>query len=243
MSNIVLLNNLDHADLRVAPGYGAAFGDAINQVLVFPTEFEALQREYVILFRKDPQGAPQAVALLGLDRDENLFLDGPEWRARYVPAIQRRGPFSIGLRSAQTPGSEPDANINVDLDHPRITGADGAGEAVFRRHGGATPYLDTITVALADIYEGLKAVGPMFEAFDAAGLIEPVAIDVTTAAGVRYDLEDIFTVSRERLAALDGAALERLHRGGWLTLAIHVVSSLSNLGRLVEMKDARQVTG
>ena len=73
--NRVLLNNVDHADLRVIAGHGATFGDAINQALILPTEFEAAQREYPILIRKDDAGGYQAVVLLGLDRDENLFLD------------------------------------------------------------------------------------------------------------------------------------------------------------------------
>ena len=63
MTQIVPLNNVDHADLRVARGYGAAYGDAINLTRVFPTEFEALQREYVILFRPSPEGGFQAVAV------------------------------------------------------------------------------------------------------------------------------------------------------------------------------------
>jgi hypothetical protein len=58
---------------------------------VLPTEFEEVQREYPILIRKDPSGDYQAVALLGLDRDENLFLDETGWNARYVPAVQQRG--------------------------------------------------------------------------------------------------------------------------------------------------------
>ena len=97
MTNRVLLNNVEHRDLRVVTRHSVDFGDAINQVLVFPTEFEDLQREYPILFRRDAEGNIQAVALLGLDRDENLFLDGEGWHARYVPAVQRCGPFSIGL--------------------------------------------------------------------------------------------------------------------------------------------------
>jgi hypothetical protein len=56
MNSVVMLNNVDHHDLRVATGYGAAFGDAINQVLIFPTEFEAVAREYPILFRREEQG-------------------------------------------------------------------------------------------------------------------------------------------------------------------------------------------
>ena len=41
----------------------------------FPTEFAELQREYPIFLRKDhDNGDWQAVALLGFDQHENLFL-------------------------------------------------------------------------------------------------------------------------------------------------------------------------
>src|SRR5687768_5250686 len=94
--NRVLLNNVDHRDLRVITRRGAEFGDAVNQVMVFPTEFEAAQREYPILFRRDAEGVLRPVAVLGLTRGENLFLAGEgEWRASYVPALLSRGPFSI----------------------------------------------------------------------------------------------------------------------------------------------------
>ena len=91
MTKRVLLNNVDHAELRVVTRRGAEFGDGVNQALVFPTEFDALQREYPILFRRDANGEMQALALLGLDRDENLFLADGRWNARYVPAALERG--------------------------------------------------------------------------------------------------------------------------------------------------------
>ncbi len=37
MTKTVLLNNIDHGDLKVLTGHGPAFGDSINQVLIFPT--------------------------------------------------------------------------------------------------------------------------------------------------------------------------------------------------------------
>ncbi len=74
MTNKVLLNNVDHQDLKVVVRHSAAYGDGINQALVFPTEYEALQREYPILFRRDEDGEFHSVVLLGLDRDEHLFL-------------------------------------------------------------------------------------------------------------------------------------------------------------------------
>jgi len=62
MTNKVLLNNVDHADLRVIVRPAAEYGDSVNQVLVFPTEFDDVQREYPIFFRRDPNGANRGAA-------------------------------------------------------------------------------------------------------------------------------------------------------------------------------------
>lgn len=234
MNSVVMLNNVDHHDLRVATGYGAAFGDAINQVLIFPTEFEAVAREYPILFRREERGF-RALALLGLDADENLFLSGGSWDARYVPAVQHRGPFSIGLQR-QADGSAPEVKINVDLAHPRIVPE--GGEAVFLPHGGNSPYLDRVTAALAAIHDGLAINDAMFEAFLAAGLIQPVALDITLPDSRRYDVPDMFSIAQDVLTGLDGASLGRLHRAGFLALAFHVAASLGTLPALVGRKMA-----
>jgi hypothetical protein len=237
MTNRVLLNNVDHGDLRVVTGQGAAFGDNLNQVLIFPTEFEAVQREYPIFFRKDADGAFQAVALLGLDRDENLFLDdavhGGGWNARYVPAIQQRGPFSIAVRE-----SDGEPMIHVDLDHPRVRA--GEGEPVFLPAGGNSPYLQHVARLLGLIYDGLEIGKAMFAAFQAHDLIEPVDVEIKLDDHVQYDLPDLYAVSQERFASLDGAALEALHRAGFLAAAQWVLSSLGNVATLVELKNRKR---
>lgn len=237
MTNRVLLNNIDHGDLRVAVGHGPAFGDNINQALIFPTEFEAVQREYPIFFRKDAEGAFQSVALLGLDRDENLFLEERGWNARYVPAIQQRGPFSIAL---QGDGGEP--MIHVDLDDMRVLAAEaeGGGERVFLPAGGNSPYLQHVARLLGVIYDGLEISKAMFAAFEAHGLIEPVDVEIKLDEHTQYDLPDLFTISQERFAGLDGAALEALHRSGFLAAAQWVLSSLGNVGFLVELKNRKR---
>ncbi len=87
MTHHVPLDNVDHADLRVAIRHGAAFGDAVNQLLVMPGEFEELQREFPILFRRggDADAPWYAVVLTGFDQDENLFLADGGWTTRAVP--------------------------------------------------------------------------------------------------------------------------------------------------------------
>jgi hypothetical protein len=234
MTNKVLLNNVEHHDLRVVVRHGPEFGDNINQALIFPTEFEVVQREYPILFRKDEDGEFQAVVLLGLDRDENLFLENGGWQARYVPAVQRRGPFSIALNdhAAQT-----GPMIHVDLEHPRISRSE--GEILFLPHGGNAPYLEHVTEVLRIIYLGIEASRPMFAAFEEAGLIEPVEIEIKLNDAKQYSLPQYYTIAEEKLAALDGSALERLHRQGFLRLAFQAAASLGNISRLIELKNRK----
>ena len=233
MTNRVLLNNVDHGDLRVIASHGQAFGDSINQVLVFPTEFEDIQREYPIFFRRDANGEYQSVALLGLDRDENLFLDEDGWQARYVPAVQQRGPFSIALQDS---GAEP--MIHIDLDHPRVSRTQ--GEPLFLPAGGNAPYLQHIARVLGTIYDGLEASKALFAALDDLRLIEPVDVEIKLNDREEYAVPDLHTISQERLGELMGAELERLHRAGFLPAVYWVLSSLGNVARLIDLKTRKR---
>lgn len=233
MTRHVPLDNVEHADLRVAVHHTAEGGNAVNQVLALPTEFEQLQRDYPILFRRSDTGAFYAVALLGLDRDENLFLTEGGWQARYVPAVRQRGPFLLGPPASG--GDEP--AIHIDLDDPRVAAPD--GEPLFLRHGGRTPYLQRIAAVLDAMRRGQEATEPFFAALVVSDLIQPVSLDINVGDGASYVVDDVFTVAQDRLAALTGPALERLHHSGFLRAAIMAAASIANVDRLVELKTAR----
>lgn len=239
MTKTVLLDNVNHQNLRVVTRHGADFADNINQVLIFPTEFGDVQREYPIFFRKDANGAFQAIALLGLEKDENLFLDADGWQARYIPAVQQRGPFLIGFQEREADGelrSEP--MIHVDLDHPRISETE--GEPVFLPHGGNTPYLERVSHILRVIHAGVEIARPMFAAFEEMALIEPVSVEIKLDDAEQYDLPDLFTISEERLGELDGAQLKRLNHAGFLGAAYLVLASLGNVSRLIDLKNRQR---
>ena len=240
MTNSVMLNNVDHGELRVLPSSRSDHGNQLNQTLIFATEFLHVQREYPILFRKNENEEFQAVALLGLDKDENLFLDGEgRWPCRYIPAVQERGPFSIGLkRESEASQDASDALIQVDLDDPRV-GAE-AGEKLFLPHGGNAPYLEHITRVLKRIHLGIGLTKSMVAAFDEAGLFEEVAVEIKLSDREQYSLPGAYTVSTEKLAALDGAVLEKLNKSGFLMLAFLVVGSLDNIQTLIDLKKRRQ---
>jgi len=227
-----LLNNVDHHDLRVITRRGRELGDAVNQVLAFPNEFESLQRHYPIVFRKSVEGPIRPVAILGLARDENLFLDGEgDWADdAYVPAVLQRGPFSIA--TPDEPGAEP--KILVDPDHPRASREDGT--AVFLPHGGHSPYLERVIQVLRTLYDGNGLLDPVIASFGQAGLLRPANLHTRVSETETYAISDVSIVDAERLAALDGAALTALHRGGFLQSAFLAAASLGNLPRLAERK-------
>jgi SapC len=237
MAKIERLNNIDHADLSVARGHSAAFGDSVNQTLVLPTEYAQVQREYAILIQKHSDGTYQSVALLGLDRDENLFLEGGQWDARYVPAMHQRGPFIIGFQNIEVDGeTQREPIIHIDLDHPRI---DPKGQPVFLPQGGNTAYLTHIMGIVQTIHEGAAMMQPMFAAFDSLGLLERQDIEISLSETEQYHLDDYYVINPTRFAALNGDVLYGLNQAGYLAAAILIMGSISNAQHLITLKNSR----
>ncbi len=245
MANFVMLNNVQHFNLRAKNRYSAACGDNSAAVMTFPTEFADIQREYPIVFAKDSAtGAYQAVALLGVQAEENLFLNetasvGSGWVGNYVPAIVARGPFIIGMPDDGDMDSAP--VVFVDLESSKVSESE--GEALFLPMGGSSPYLDRIVRMLGVIQQG-KAIGDlMYAQFDALNLFELVTIDAELSNGEKYRIENYYTINQERLANLNGSELEMLNRSGFLHGAFLVISSLSNVQKLIDIKNLRAQFG
>lgn len=232
MTRTILLDIIAHADLCVASARGVAESDVVNKTLVFATEIERAQREFPLLIQRDVEGAWQLVALLGLDRDENLFLDNNGWMSRYVPAVHRRGPFLIGMQSRE--GIEQPM-IHIDLDDPRV-GTE--GEPLFLPHGGNSPYLDHVADTLRTIHEGQGMTRSMFTAFETAGLIAPIALNIELDDGRHYSIANSFTIDADRLAALEGSELHALNAQDFLRPAFAIRASLDNVEYLIERKRA-----
>lgn len=247
MSKIELLDNVTHKDLQVASWYSAELGDNVASTLTFMAEFVEVQKEYPILFRKDTKtGAYQAVVFFGIQKDENLFLcerDSatqvhPGWRANYVPAAMARGPFSVGFqRPAVASAQQVEPVVHVDMEHPKV-GVEG-GEPVFLPKGGTAPYLQRTMNALSIIRDGVALNKQMVDAFQKNELLEPVSIDIDLESGERFHIAGFETINAEKLLALSGAALESLNKPGFLQAAYCAMASLSNIKRLIELKNRK----
>lgn len=239
MARYEVLNNVTHAGLRVVTDFGAEYGDALGMVTAFPTEFAELQREYPIFLRRPREdGDYEAVALLGFEPKENLFLREGQWVAHYLPGALARGPFLIGFQHRDMHGEgRPEPVIHVDMEHPRVSFKH--GEAVFLPHGGHSAYLEHIITVLRGIHDGAQASARMCAAFDALGLIQPIELDVRFDAEHGVKVGGLYALDRARLAALDADALQGLHQAGWLEGAYLLLASQHNVRRLLAEKQRR----
>ena len=234
MPNTVLLNNVDHKDLRVMTGRSAEYGDDVMFAITFPSEFRNLQALYPIVFRKSPDGiAFQPIALFGFQDGENLFLEGNGWDATYLPLAIERQPFLIG-----TGGGE--LMVHVDLDSPRISTT--AGEAVFLAHGGTTEFLERMNSSLLAIHQGIESTPAFIAALLEHELLESFVLDIELNDGSQNRLAGFYTINEDRLNGLGGDALARLHQRGHLQAIYMAIASLSNFRALIERKNRRHAT-
>lgn len=233
MTHHVLLNNVDHKDLRVVTTRGAKYGDDVMYAVTFPSEFRNIQAHYPIVFRKNAQGQFEPIALLGFEERQNLFLTARGWDANYIPLTIERLPFLIGFSADKQP------MMHVDLDSPRISRSE--GEAVFREHGGNTEFLERMSSVLLAIHQGIAGAQPFVAALLEQELLESFVLDVQLANGSQNRLAGFYAINEERLQGLGGAVLERFNRAGYLQAIHMVIASMSQFRALIERKNRLHV--
>lgn len=239
MSKHEVLDSLAHRDLRVRIEAGEQLGDAVMACLVMPAEFRQVQAQFPIVFRRDIEtGAFSALALLGFENGENLFLAGDHWDAAYKPLALAVQPFLIGRTS--DPGQTP--QVHVDMDSPRIVeGGDQAGEGVrvFEEAGQPSPLLETVAQRLGDLDHAYRTGGAFFEALASLDILEPFSLDVPLVDGSNQSLVGFHCIDEEKLRALDAATLGELHGAGHLMPMFMALASLSQFNELVARKNLK----
>lgn len=236
MTNHVVLNNVDHHDLRVIRDRSAALGDNVMCAQLLPQEFRDAQADYPIFFHKNQDtGKFLPYAMFGLQENENLFLEGESWNAGYLPFLVESGPFSVGIQ--QKSNDERGLVISIDLDHPRVSRTQ--GEALFLPHGGNTEYVKRVSYILQAINEGVVESEAFVKDLLKYDLLEPFTLEVELDSGSKHRLEGFYTINEENLINLNGDALADLSGKFFLAAAYMVVASLSNIRKLIQKKNQR----
>ncbi|MEO6224859.1 MAG: SapC family protein [Sphingomicrobium sp.] len=238
MSNHVILDSEAHRDLRIRAGATAALGDGVMACLTVPTEFRRVQNEFPILFRRDMErGAFSSLALFGFENGENLFVEADSWDARYRPLALSIPPFLIGQ------AADGQAQVHLDMGHPRIASEGDEGIRAFDEHGRPTPYLEAVFAGLDELDQGYRASGEFFAALERYDLLEPFSLDIDLRDGSTHRLVGYHLIDEGRLQALEPGAVADLHEAGHLMPAFMAIASLSNISALVARKNRRLGSG
>lgn len=241
MTNHVLLDNINHKDLRIITGHAATLGDNVSYAVVFPNEFRHLQADYPLFFRKNDTSAQfEAIALLGFANGENLFLNKNtsqnDWDAQSIPLTIQRQPFLIGFQNTTDEGVvSRNPVVHIDMDHPRVS--DSEGEAVFLEHGGNSPYLEHINSVLLGIYNGGEQSKTFADSLVELDLLEAFTLKIQLENGSTTELVGFYTINEDKLAALSGEALAQLHQLGFLQSIYMMMASTTNIPLMIEKKN------
>ncbi len=236
MSNFEMLNNVAHADVKINLSRTPELGDDVMFCMTYPFEFRlALSHYPILVYRDKDNNTAFPVALFGFEEGENLFLHAAGWNARYIPIMVQRQPFSIGFQQIQG-SSDKQQVITFNPAHPRVNKE--VGEPVFNEHGGYTPYLEQVIKMLESIDTGHKQNELLIRALDKYDLLEESTIAITLKDGTQYELVGFSTIADDKFESLSAEALKDLNDQKLLLPITMIMASMSNLGNLVDMRNA-----
>ncbi len=229
----VILNRDAHRNLKIRSVPSFAFAANTNSVPMTGNEFAAAARQIPILFIADANNRPSPIGLVGLRRDENLFVDADgRWTGNYIPAFIRRYPFVL----IENKGVE-DLAVGIDEAFAGFNGAE--GEPMFDGEGKDGPALQRAISFLNAYQADAKRTLDFASTVARLDLLVPQAINVQQKDGQKYKLDGFSVVDEARLTRLDDAESGNLLRNGYLGWIYMHLLSINNITELSTRLDTR----
>jgi hypothetical protein len=210
-------------DWSVAKGLNANF--------VAAAEFGDVCREYPIVFIKagkedDGTDAIAPVAVFGLKQDDNLYVNGTEWRAQYVPAVLRAYPFCIARVDAD--------RFAICFDERYAGFSQTEGVPLFDGDGQPSEMLKGMTTNLENLEGEIQRTRLIGKRLLELDLLREMRFDTTLPDGRQHTVDGFLTVDDKKVTDLPEAVVMELHRNGILGLIhLHWVS-IGNMRRLAD---------
>ncbi len=212
----------------------------LNAFFVAGTEFTDACKEFPVVWvnaGQDPDGKPQVapIAVFGLQSDQNLCIDGDQWRVRYVPAMLRLYPFALARVA--------DNQMVVCIDEGWTGFNRTLGEALLTDAGEPTEFTLNVQKQLEAFELEVERSRLAGELLVSRGLLRDMRFDATLPDGNKLGVDGFLTVDEEKLAALSDADVQEFHRNGLFGLIHAHQISLGNMAKLVEWHVQRVGSG
>lgn len=238
--NLVPLDSVQHRQLKlaktIADDYSPVAG--INAMFVNAVELIDACREYPVVFVRSGQAAADGtpskevvpMAVLGLKRGENLYLDGKTWRARYVPAHLRAYPFALVRQD------ENNHLICFDRDWDGFS--DTEGQPLFNEDGQPAELVNNLKEFLQAIDRELQRTRLFCDRLVELNVLQEMRFDAKMANGDTLVVDGFLAINEKAMMELPDATVAELHRQGILSLVYALMTSMGNMRQLVERRIA-----
>jgi hypothetical protein len=233
-----LLDATRHRGRRLKELTDWSIARELHAMFLTATEFTQAAFDYAIVFvqagETDTKGRPRVspVVLLGLEPGENLYVEGPRWNARYLPAFMRRYPFfSAPVQGLDRPG--------VFIDTAWAGFNETEGQPLFEADGAPTAGLRNAIEFLERFDAESDRTRQFCERLLDLGILKDMRADAQLLGGRQIRVEGFQVVDEDKLQNLSDKVIVELHRKGLLMLMQVHLLSLANLRHLVQKKTDR----
>ena len=231
--NIVPLSSIIHKNHYIEYSNKYEFAKSTNSTYIANIEFTKAAREYPIVFAMEKDNSIYPVVLLGLDKDQNLFLDKDgNWLATYIPAYVRRYPFIL----AKTQDNADNYTICIDDQYSGFNTSK-KGEKLFGRSGTYSDQLKKSIEFLREYNNHTQVTAAFCAKLKELNLLEPMKLSVKTNDGRELSMVGFMGVNRGRLKSLPVDRVIELFKTDQLELIYLHLASLANVEVLMQRLD------
>lgn len=224
--NVTPVSSGRHKDLSIE-SVDFEFASKVSSVPLTAVEIPIACREYPIVFAGDDKLVAPMV-ILGVEGNSNLYLDeNMSWKADYIPAFIRRYPFVFS-------SSEDGKQFTLCVDNEWSgCNTDGKGQRLFSDDGEQTPYTENMLNFLKDYQQQFATTKLFCDKLQELDLLEAMQANMTLPNGEKHTLQGFFSVSRNKLHALEPSVLAELAKSNFLELIYLQMTSMNNLQYII----------
>jgi len=227
------LNSEVHQQLRIKDPGSLDFAKSTNSLPLAAIEFFDCAREYPVVFTGKEGGPVFPIALTGVRKDENLFVNEKgEWDARYIPAFVRRYPFVLAEKQ-----EAQDFNVYIDEAFAGFNTTE--GERLFNDDRTPSTLLSQALEFLSTYQGEIVRTRELVDRLTALDLLVPRVLEVVRQGEAPIVLQGFSVVDEQRLGQLADADLLSLVKSGHLAWIYAHLMSLANVAGLSERLQAR----
>ena len=224
-ANTEALSPTRHKGLRFTQGTSYAFAQKINAVPVSAAEIFLACKYYPIVFTLE--GPVRPLALLSLNKDENLFIDKKgNWSAPYVPAHIRRYPFILGERQDKDVFS-----IMIDRDAPHFSKR--KGDPLFNKAGEPEEVVENAKKFLMEFHQQLVITERLLGEVAEKNLLEPQQFNVEKD-GEKESFGGFRGVNEKKIMELDDETAGKWVKNGVMGVLYAHLISMRNAQALIK---------